>query len=561
MMCGNGEDNTEDTTILRDQGRGRHTIVLAPQRRGHFRVAVAVHNRWSRTIVSTRTSSLGRGIAVGLQMRNGLNMQVISAHIPSAINMKFDEVELHIQDVGNLVAGLRRHRIIAGIDANVHVGTAAATSSTSGTALGRATQGHNFLAGMLCNELGGRRLRLLNTFDSWWRAAASSTSAASSSAPASAQVTRSTWTGHLFGALSHRPLDCLIADVITAQRVDATYFHIPLAYPSEHNALGASYDLVRDIGIMRSRPVAKPIGWWPMHMEEYDSNIMKDIETLKPQTVADITNIIKSAAASVARTRRKTRRPGRSDTEDALRSALRLGSTPPEQRRALLDTMWVQRHRIAAENTAAAASSILRDLRAGGWGARHLTRSCAPMPHLDDQGSKVVDSRVIDLNAHAYYSDLFSPPPEGNREDDAQLAQDLREERVTDMCPESCFSEEDVARARLSLRRYKTCGDDGVVPEMILATPAADWRWSVAFNRRILNIHEDPGGAIADESWDRFRIRALAKEEAPTLFKLLRPIAVLRANAKLWSRSTIRSATPPTWASRRHMDVQTWCKS
>lgn len=104
----------EGVTILRDQGRGRHTVVLAPQRRGHFRVAIVVHNRWSRTIVSSRTSSLGRTIAVGLRMRNGLNLQVISSHLPSGINMKSDEVELRIQDLGNLVAGLRRHRIIGG---------------------------------------------------------------------------------------------------------------------------------------------------------------------------------------------------------------------------------------------------------------------------------------------------------------------------------------------------------------------------------------------------------------------------------------------------------------
>lgn len=93
-----------------------------------------------------------------------------------------------------------------------------------------------------------------------------------------------------------------------------------------------------------------------------------------------------------------------------------------------------------------------------------------------------------------------------------------------------------MAQARLSLRRKKTCGDDGVIPEMALATGVADWLWAVAFNRRIMNMSEDPGGAIADEVWDRFRIRLLAKVEAPTFFKLLRPIAVLKASVKLWSR-------------------------
>lgn len=103
------------------------------------------------------------------------------------------------------------------------------------------------------------------------------------------------------------------------------------------------------------------------------------MELQKPQPLVAITNIIKSAAAAVARTRRKTRRPGRSDTEDALRSALRLGSTTPEQRRVLFDTMWMHRHRISVEEASVVGSGILRDLRGGGWGARHLTRANATL--------------------------------------------------------------------------------------------------------------------------------------------------------------------------------------
>lgn len=93
-----------------------------------------------------------------------------------------------------------------------------------------------------------------------------------------------------------------------------------------------------------------------------------------------------------------------------------------------------------------------------------------------------------------------------------------------------------IGRARLSLRRNKTCGDDGVVPEMLMATSAADWHRGVAFNRRIANIDGDPGGAIADVSWDSFRVRLLAKVNTPTALKLLRPIAILKSSAKLWSR-------------------------
>lgn len=78
-----------------------------------------------------------------------------------------------------------------------------------------------------------------------------------------------------------------------------------------------------------------------------------------------------------------------------------------------------------------------------------------------------------------------------------------------DLTPESCFSVDAVAQARLVLRRNKTCGDDGIVLEMILATTAADWQWSVVFNRRMMNMRDDPVHAIADESWDTFRMRLL----------------------------------------------------
>lgn len=60
VMDGDGEDSGEKemtTTIFRDQGRGRQTTILAPQRRGHFRVAVAVQ-KWPRMTTSTKTASL-----------------------------------------------------------------------------------------------------------------------------------------------------------------------------------------------------------------------------------------------------------------------------------------------------------------------------------------------------------------------------------------------------------------------------------------------------------------------------------------------------------------------
>lgn len=72
---------------------------------------------------------------------------------------------------------------------------------------------------------------------------------------------------------------------------------------------------------------------------------------------------------------------------------------------------------------------------------------------------------------------------------------------------------------------------------MISYCEAADWHWAVAFNMRIMNQPElDSHGNIAGPTWDRFDISLLPKANAPTACKALRPIAILLASAKLWSR-------------------------
>lgn len=524
------EDKKDEVTIIKDVGRGRRTVVIAPQKPGHMRVAVAVHHRWAKPIRSTTASSLGRSLRVDLLMRNGSTIRIITSHIPSSINCTGDEIELHLGDLGLLVGGLRRHMTMLGMDANIHIGEECSTPFVSGSALGSASRSQVPLATSVINELQGYSMRLHNTFEDWWRRQSTSSTATAAAAPSS----RSTWKGHLFGTLVQRPVDYIAADIVTSRRLVSTHFAPPTGYPSDHVALGCEYDLNVDLGLKRKRPPAKPIGWWPQHIEQYDSIMSDDLEKNRPQTIKEITNVIATVAPRVARVRRRRRQPGRSETEDSFRAALRAGSTTPDQRRCLIESMWAQRHRIAAEKTSTAAAAILRDLRGGGWGSRHLTRACAQMPYLQEQGSKIVDSSTIELKTHAYYTELFShPPPEFKDADDA-LSAELTPDRTMELTTECCFIVDAVARARWSLRRNKTCGDDGVVPEMLAATSAADWRWAVIFNRRIMNMQDDP--AVADDSWDSFRIRLLAKISAPSLFELLRPIAVFKASAKLWSR-------------------------
>lgn len=89
---------------------------------------------------------------------------------------------------------------------------------------------------------------------------------------------------------------------------------------------------------------------------------------------------------------------------------------------------------------------------------------------------------------------------------------------ITDLVPQAC----------LFSGGEKTCGDDGLMPEMILTTAVADC------NRPcIINMEGHPPGRVFDVIWDLFRIRLLSKCEAPALFKLLRP---LKVSTKLWSK-------------------------
>lgn len=101
------------------------------------------------------------------------------------------------------------------------------------------------------------------------------------------------------------------------------------------------------------------------------------------------------------------------------------------------------------------------------------------------------------------------------------------------------FSKDDIRRARHSLPRGKTCGDDNIVTLMPEACNSADWFCAVAFNQRVANTPAggDPGRIGAGPIWDAFKIRLLSKCDAPTQLRFLRPIAILLASAKLWSRA------------------------
>lgn len=359
---GSGKEMESPIEIMRHIGKGRH-MVLAPQKAGHMRVAIAVHRRWTDAVRATHCASMGRSISLDLLTKPGAVARIISGHIPSNINCAADEIELHIQDLATLIGGLRRHMIFLGIDANIHIGEGSAATSTSGTALGAAPRSQCRLRMAVTTEMQGHGMRLHNTFEDWWRMQAAASTAASTSTTSS--PSRATWRGCLFGQPAQRPIDYAASDIVTSRRLIAAHFGPLVSSPRDHVALGCEYDLGLDLGLKRTRSLPKPIGWWPQHVQEYDAAVTTRIDDERPQTIGHLTEILAAAASRTTRTRRRERRPGRSETEDSLRAALHAGSATPDTRRAILDMMWTQRHRIAAEKTSSCASSILRDLRGG----------------------------------------------------------------------------------------------------------------------------------------------------------------------------------------------------
>lgn len=240
---------TNEVYIIKDVGRGHHTVSVAPQKAGHMRVAVAVHHRWARTIRSTASSSLGHSLSVDLLIHNGGTIRVISSHIPSSINCPCDEVELHLRDIGSLIGGLRRHMVMLGIDTNIHIGEACTAPFTSGSGLGSASRSQTPLATSVTNEMQGCNIRLRNTFDDWWRRQASTSTSTTATTSFSS---RSTWKGFLFGMPVQRPIDYIAADIINSRRLVAAHFAPATRYPSDHVAFGCEYDLRLDLSTTAS---------------------------------------------------------------------------------------------------------------------------------------------------------------------------------------------------------------------------------------------------------------------------------------------------------------------
>lgn len=200
--------------------------------------------------------------------------------------------------------------------------------------------------------------------------------------------------------------------------------------------------------------------------------------------------------------------------------------------------MWRLRHHIQAEKQATKSMYHLSNQKAGGWGQRHLTRGFPDMPFLATARGPELSATNIGQLASEYYSSLFAQRPAEFAAEDAAVDAQLAIDQIGSHA-DGCFSVDDIRRARHSLPRGKTCGDDNVVTEMLETCDFADWFRAVAFNQRLANppATEDAGGIGADPIWGAFKIRLLSKCDAPQQFRFLRPIAILLASAMMWSNA------------------------
>lgn len=153
-------------------------------------------------------------------------------------------------------------------------------------------------------------------------------------------------------------------------------------YPSEHKALCNIIDFGSSMTVVRNRPPRKRIGQWLRQPDQHTARVHDSVTGRAMMTMTDIAQKLLGAAREVPCAPRRRRALGTSPTEDALCAKLESARTTPLEREAVCHEMWQRRHDIAIEKSAPSTASILRDLRGGGWGGRHLSRSLAPMHHV-----------------------------------------------------------------------------------------------------------------------------------------------------------------------------------
>lgn len=192
---GDGEvQGGDECTLLRGVGRGQHGVLLGPWIHGAFRVAVAVHHRWIRSIGATAAAQGGRSVAVTIQPPRRRPLQILSGHMPSSIGHSSDDFEFHLGAMMIITRGTRRSTVLLGIDANTRLHTpeaniigSALIPRASSSASSSLTPCENKTSTMIATEFMTCGFKICNTFENCWPA------------PRRPQAQRHTWSGKSFG--------------------------------------------------------------------------------------------------------------------------------------------------------------------------------------------------------------------------------------------------------------------------------------------------------------------------------------------------------------------------
>lgn len=164
-----GKSDSNEVRVLRRQGRGSHIVVLSRVRPGAHRVEVVVHRRWAAHIESTAFAPGGRTVAVTFRVGHR-RVQSVSAHLPSAMRRTCDEYVYRMAELTSLLRGRRRHWLLLGIDTNIrsHQVQAGICAAALRTASSQSTQ-KRINMDTLIAEMIGHGIKIMNTFESWWK--------------------------------------------------------------------------------------------------------------------------------------------------------------------------------------------------------------------------------------------------------------------------------------------------------------------------------------------------------------------------------------------------------
>lgn len=291
-----GMSNADEVRIIKEMGKGKHTVALSPMRRGTYRVAVVVHRRLAPYIQQATYAPGGRTVSIIVKIGNR-KVQVVSSHLPSTMGHSTDEFCFHLQEFAELLRGHRRHCVLVGMDANTRISQAEA--GVTGTALRSSCSSSSLTAAERTNmdslvaESSGSGLRILNTFEEWWAPHFMRQECITECAAAG----RSTWSGPIFTTRTSRCIDYLFADKETARRAAASAIRT-MSYPSDHKALYTAYDMgASSVPVLHRRAPRKAIGWWPRDVEKYDADVRRRLAhrgTLGPSRIVE--NLLEAAA-------------------------------------------------------------------------------------------------------------------------------------------------------------------------------------------------------------------------------------------------------------------------